>query len=51
MDSIKIREEPAATFAAFARTVARPCGCERRGADRVLWWNGFGVRSASLRHP
>jgi hypothetical protein len=49
MDTIKIREELAATFATFAQTVARPCGCARCGADRALWWNGFGVRSASLR--
>jgi len=48
MDLIKIREGLAATFEAFSRSVARPCECEHCGAARALWWNGFGVRSASL---
>jgi hypothetical protein len=47
MDPIKIREDLAAAFEDFARNVARPCGCERCGAARALWWNGFGVRSAA----
>lgn len=48
MDPIKIREDLAAAFEDFAQNVARPCGCERCGTARALWWNGFGVRSASL---